>query len=1150
MFNRKQWVGVSIFLLGIALGFVFNLLSSDPSVVKWYQQNRTVATTIALILTAIGIWLTVHASSDEEEQSPHSTSSTSPRNRFLVPFMRNPKFIGREKELDELHALLQTANVPVGVVGMGGVGKTQLVVEYCYRHKNKYEAILWLNGALELESEFARAARALGLVSPEQGDGYASLALGQFLKEHPNTLLVLDNLVEISRLFTPFGYESLTISALPCKTVFTSITIDSVLVSSDRLKIISLASLNIDEAIRLLLLHRRTSLSALPPEEQIAAKEICRFLGNLPLALELASAYLGRHPDLSLREYLSRIQHEGRLLVLERVPSALALKSEAMPTRHQPSLEATLRLQWASITDDERAILVMQTASQFPEAQWIPAIRLGVLIGETDQEALEDTLHRLWSYALLERLAKGQVRLHPLIREFAKYSIADKKEFRKMLLGNVWKIYRVPEHLNWHLQPDKRGVEDVIDDLDFVLAWEDVVVEDRQRLWSLREILRGEALALRQWDPHHWPSFALQQIHNRCVLRGEVELAAEYERALATRGDIWLRLRWRGSHRYLHLEQANKEEPIGWVNDLISLDEEHVAVATVDGSVSIWETAPLHLVISRREHNQAVEALAYAPEAKRLISGGRDQLLLVWNVFPLQVIQRLVAHKGEITAIGITPDGKIAVSGSRHGEIIFWDIESGQPYALQHPYDQEVVGITVTPDKRHAITASVDGPLIVWDLTRGEILKRLDSSPRMTKMARMGDNHHVVTGHVNGEIRVWDIERDKWRRVGMHKSAIRSLDANPALAIAVTGHTDGAVICWQWGEQNIRQISFPTRHQEWVRAVAITPLGTHVIAAAEDGRITVWDRHHVTQTGLHDIFTFGVNTVQITPEDRFVITGSDDHTVHIWDLATGQPEHSLVAHTDQVETMAISPSGHWLASAGDDKTINIWSLETYKMMRTLRGHQGSIWALCWGRTHDQEVVISGGGDQTLRVWDPYSGKLLATGTVGAAVTDVILVPEGNYILVGTAEGQIQVWLWEPPLLTRVHSLQGHDGEITRFRFLSGTSRFLVSSEDGLISLWEFSCAKQNVQLHPISTLQGHESEIWDIDIHGGYIASVSTDRTLLVWDIQKRVPIAFWKGEGEVWSVTWAHQQQTIVCGDELGNVWALEVQHPTSEVE
>ena len=64
-----------------------------------------------------------------------------PKSLWRVPFPRNESFVGREEDLRSLHAALTESSTvgirPAGLTGMGGIGKTQLAVEYCYRYQGQ-----------------------------------------------------------------------------------------------------------------------------------------------------------------------------------------------------------------------------------------------------------------------------------------------------------------------------------------------------------------------------------------------------------------------------------------------------------------------------------------------------------------------------------------------------------------------------------------------------------------------------------------------------------------------------------------------------------------------------------------------------------------------------------------------------------------------------------------------------------------------------------------------------------------------------------------------------------------------------------------------------------------------------------------------------
>ena len=100
---------------------------------------------------------------------------------FFIPFPRNPDFVGREHELAQLHAALGGADEPVGITpagltGMGGIGKTQLAVEYCYRYANAYPGgVFWVNAAEPLRQGLAALGQRLLEAEMEGGEEHQKL---------------------------------------------------------------------------------------------------------------------------------------------------------------------------------------------------------------------------------------------------------------------------------------------------------------------------------------------------------------------------------------------------------------------------------------------------------------------------------------------------------------------------------------------------------------------------------------------------------------------------------------------------------------------------------------------------------------------------------------------------------------------------------------------------------------------------------------------------------------------------------------------------------------------------------------------------------------------------------------------------------------
>jgi hypothetical protein len=62
----KRIVGITLFLVGLLLGFITNLFSSDPIVQAWYTNNRSYILPTAAFLIIMGIFLTFISLSDSE----------------------------------------------------------------------------------------------------------------------------------------------------------------------------------------------------------------------------------------------------------------------------------------------------------------------------------------------------------------------------------------------------------------------------------------------------------------------------------------------------------------------------------------------------------------------------------------------------------------------------------------------------------------------------------------------------------------------------------------------------------------------------------------------------------------------------------------------------------------------------------------------------------------------------------------------------------------------------------------------------------------------------------------------------------------------------------------------------------------------------
>jgi tetratricopeptide (TPR) repeat protein len=241
-----------------------------------------------------------------------------------IPFPRNPFFTGRDQELEQLHAQMyyrQTAAVgqAQSISGLGGIGKTQLAVEYAYRHYEEYQYVLWARAeSVEtLTASFIEIARLLNLPEKDESEQAITIqAVKRWLQQRRGWLLILDS-ADNPTLFPDFLPPTVGGHLL--------ITTRAADVSAHLAGLAHPLMVNIfsDEQGALFLLHRSgllaldVTLEQAEPHVRQLARAIVHELGGLPLALDQAGAYL-KATGSSLASYQQLYQQRRAQLLAQR----------------------------------------------------------------------------------------------------------------------------------------------------------------------------------------------------------------------------------------------------------------------------------------------------------------------------------------------------------------------------------------------------------------------------------------------------------------------------------------------------------------------------------------------------------------------------------------------------------------------------------------------------------------------------------------------------------------------------------------------------------------------------------------------------------------------------------------------------------------
>ena len=328
---------------------------------------------------------------------------------------RNPAFTGRDDLLRRLRAQLAHSGRkggPVAVVaqalyGLGGVGKTQLALEYAHRFAADYDLAWWIpsENSLMIPAALARLAPKLDIAASADQEEVVAAVL-DVLRTRDRWLLVFDNAQQPADLarWRPTGGSGhvLITSRNPAW---------GALGQAVRVDVLAR-----EQAVELLL--RRT-----PDQDRASAAALAESLGDLPLALEQAAAYL-EQTGMPLTTYLAAYQRRHQRLLAKGTPVA-----------YQGQVDTTWQLSIDQIAQTVPAGVDLLQLCAFLASETIPLDlvtaepgllprALAAVVTVDDEAGVEEAAGACYRYSLVDRDPAG-IRVHRLVQEVVRAQLSE-----------------------------------------------------------------------------------------------------------------------------------------------------------------------------------------------------------------------------------------------------------------------------------------------------------------------------------------------------------------------------------------------------------------------------------------------------------------------------------------------------------------------------------------------------------------------------------------------------------------------------------------------------------------------------------------------------------------------------------------------------
>jgi len=415
-----------------------------------------------------------------------------------------------------------------------------------------------------------------------------------------------------------------------------------------------------------------------------------------------------------------------------------------------------------------------------------------------------------------------------------------------------------------------------------------------------------------------------------------------------------------------------------------------------DGTIRLWHIRSGELRGQFAKHSDNVNALAFAPDGKQLVSASEDGTIRIWSVADGTEVRCLQSSGEGLTALALLADGQTLISGDAGGSVCVWDPTRSRPpvytnlavglplealsevpplgfaHATLDPRAVRHFGIAFMPDSRSFITTDSEGSLARWDARSFQLLEKLSA---------MGSNHWGVALSPDGH----------W---------------------LATGDPPDRITVWDW--PNRRAVADFAVHLEWFGLLRFSRSGQYLTAAGfrNDPGTTVkvwrtadWEEVLLTGGQFESLWS-----VDISADDRLLAAGYANGAVRLFRWPSREPEATFTQEHSTVPAVVFSADGGRLHSVGLDGTVRVWDVLTRRQLAKLQGHANQV--LGAALFPDAPRLVTGGvtARDAVKLWDLAAEReLLSLQGEGHYFMYVACSPDGNTLAATSFSGIAHFW---------------------------------------------------------------------------------------------------------------------------------------------
>uniref|UniRef100_A0A8C2CT70 TEP-1 second beta-propeller domain-containing protein n=1 Tax=Cyprinus carpio TaxID=7962 RepID=A0A8C2CT70_CYPCA len=356
----------------------------------------------------------------------------------------------------------------------------------------------------------------------------------------------------------------------------------------------------------------------------------------------------------------------------------------------------------------------------------------------------------------------------------------------------------------------------------------------------------------------------------------------------------------------------------------------------------------------------------------------------------------------------------------------------------------------------------------------------------------------------------------------MNPSPLNCVNFDLESQLVAVGCWDGGIRLWNWLDQ--KNVMTLLGHQSSVRSLSFSPCPSMLCSGCLSGEVRLWSVTAAACVGSYHAHRGCTQSLNFLQGGNLLLSAGHDSVVHVWSGGLGQTvavlgeekipslqqqKRSRRGNEDEANALCVAAASGYAAVGYHGNGIKMFNLKSGEKVWSSEDLQVSMLCLMWMEAKGTELLLSGGMDHNLRVWQRQGENpenLVLIGSFGVQKGPILSLAQ-NSTCVASASDDFTIALWSKNTLTSkpwidpkvMCILRGHNGGVTCLAFSPNGNELLSGGKDQALMIWKVNTSPP-VLSQSISNCHG--DWITGCAWTSSSLLSCSSDCKLRMWDIQ------------------------------------------------